>query len=944
VLLSNALSIQTGQRDRELIGRTREAALLEEFLARTEMLPGAIHLIGEPGIGKSTIWERALVLASGRGYTILAARPEISERSLAFAALGDLLGSVHPLVADQLPDPQRRALDAALLLDDSPEAAWQRTLGVAMLSSVRVLASRGPVLVAVDDVQWLDRATASVLSFALRRLGDEHVGVLLASRPSAANSAARPALESRLPTTEVELPGLSIGALHAIVVEQTGSVLSRPQLRRLHELSRGNPFLALELVRAVNSGRLRLDSAQEGSTSLDRLVGARLDALPADTRRCLFAVAAAAHPTREVLDLALGMDISRSIAAAAEAAIVELRGGELHFTHPLLSAAAYAAPGEQERRLLHGRLAQVIEDPVERARHLALAASAPDEVVAAAVEQAARSVFRRGAPGAAAELADLSATLTPDAAGPDRRRRVALRAEYIFQSGDTPSAAILLDGVIESTPAGPERAAYLALLARMRHFGDDLIRGIELNELALEEAGDLPELAAGLHEGIAWGLFLTRGNLANAAEHARSAVRDAELAADDVALAEALAVEAVTGLAIGRPSPGAIDRAVELEPALMHLRVLRHPSYAKAYLLLCTDELDHARTMLTMLLARADESGDESAIPSILVQLAMADYVAGDWPAGDEHARAGYDLASQSGQNPSRAALRGRQALIAVARGELTVGDSMAREALELIGADANDPATLVGTVSRGGEMATWALGAAALAAGSYAAAAGPLLALTDRLLACGLREPGELRFLPDTVEALLGLELVDDAAALTTRIEEMAVTTARSTTAGLAARSRALVWEQLGDLESARASAADSVAALSDERLPYELARAELTLGRLERRTQHRREARQTLAAAVQRFALLGAAGMESRARAEAARIGGRSQSATGLTPSEARVAELVSEGLSNKEVAGAMAISVKTVELHLSHVYAKLDVASRTELVRRMTADSRA
>ncbi len=168
-------------------------------------------------------------------------------------------------------------------------------------------------------------------------------------------------------------------------------------------------------------------------------------------------------------------------------------------------------------------------------------------------------------------------------------RRTALQAEYLFESGDTAAAAALLEPLIASAPSGGDRARLLALLARIRHFGDDVESGTALNTQALAEAGNDSRLAAGLHEGIAWGLFLMRDDLAEAARHARAAVRAARKSTDDVALGEAYAVEAVTSLAIGAGARGAIERAMALEPAFEHVRVLRHPSYAKGYVALCAD-------------------------------------------------------------------------------------------------------------------------------------------------------------------------------------------------------------------------------------------------------------------------------------------------------------------------------------------------------------------
>jgi DNA-binding CsgD family transcriptional regulator len=479
-------------------------------------------------------------------------------------------------------------------------------------------------------------------------------------------------------------------------------------------------------------------------------------------------------------------------------------------------------------------------------------------------------------------------------------------------------------------------------MARIRHFGDDVESGTALNEQALAEARGDDRLLAGLHEGIAWGLFLMRRDVAAAARHARAAVRAAERAGDEIARGEAYAVKAVTSQATGASPTEAIAKALALESAFAHVRVLRHPAYAQAYLLLCQDRLADARALLEQLLARAEDHGDESALPSILVQLSMAELLAGEWQAAEEHARIGVAVAEQSGQKPSRAALLGRLALLETWRGNLDEGERLAREALALGGAAPEDAATLPSSFARGGEMAAWALGAVGNARGRFADALASLSALADTLLGAGLRDPGEMRFLPDLVETYIGLGRLDEADAIASQMTTMARGARARTAAGIAGRSRAQVLAARSNLEPALRSATEATVTLAGCELALEAARAQLLKGQLERRLQLKRAARETLEAASAAFSGLGAHRLHAETVAELGRIGGRGQSDGGLTPTESRVAELVVKGMSNKEVAATLSISSKTVELHLSHVYAKLDIASRTELVRRMTIDA--
>lgn len=878
-----------------------------------------------------------MAASSARGYLCLQARPAEAEANLAFAVLGDLLAVHWPIVASDLPEPQRRALGAALLVEDVGDAIPDpRSVGVALLSTLRAIARERPVLVAIDDEQWVDQASATVLAFALRRLTNEPVAAIFARRGEHAREpiARRPG--GHLHATSVELGPLSLGALHAIVVDRFGTVLSRPRLKRLHELSRGNPFLAMELVRAANAGRLSLESAEGVSADVDRLVGARLDALPPDTRRVLVCVAVASRPTVELLVDAVETEALTVLEPARSAGIVELSGSSVRFSHPLLASAAYASSTDAQRRTIRARLAELVEDPVERATHLAFATPSPDEQIAAEVEKAAGDVFRRGAPAAAASLAEHAVRLTPSDRPHDRERRAAARAEYLFEAGDTASAAALLESLIASVPRGIGRARLLAMLARVRHFGDDVETGTAINEEALADATGDDQLSASLHEGIAWGRFLMRDDVPEAARHAGLAVRAAERAGDDIALGEALAAQGLISLAVGKLDDSSIERAMGLEPAFRDLRVLRHPSYARGYALALTDRVSEARQVFVDLLRRADEQGDESATPSILVQLSMVEILAGDWGRAEEFARTGEELAGQSGQRPSEAALRGRRALVSVLRGELENADSLATTALALAGGGDTNGEALRRSFTRGGEIAAWALAAAHLARGRVKDANAIFEALVDTLLGAGIREPGELRFLPDAVEARLADNDQEGADRLVVELEEMARRTKRASTVGLAARCRALVLLRAGDLESGLRSAERAVANLEEVQLRFELARAQLVLGELQRRHKRKRAARGTLTAAVETFEELGAQGWAARARSELGRLGGRSASPDTLTPSESLVAELVAEGLANKEVAASLGISTKTVELHLSHIYAKLGIGSRTELVR--------
>ncbi len=234
----------------------------------------------------------------------------------------------------------------------------------------------------------------------------------------------------RLAADRLPLGPVSIGALHAIVVERLGTVLSRPRLRRLHELSAGNPYLALELIRATQAGTLQLDTAEPPTVDLARLLGARLEALPATTRTALVAAAAASHPTQSLIGRVTGRDAAALLDPAISAGVVTLDETVIRFAHPLLASAAYGGASAEERQRIHATLARTVADREERARHAAFAAVAADERVALRVERAAEMTFRRGAPGAAAELAGLAHQLI-QSNGRTQPRAAMSRAGYL---------------------------------------------------------------------------------------------------------------------------------------------------------------------------------------------------------------------------------------------------------------------------------------------------------------------------------------------------------------------------------------------------------------------------------------------------------------------------------------------------------------------------------
>ena len=288
----------------EIVGRDEELGALDGFLGRKVASgPGALVLEGEAGIGKSTLWLAGIELAREHGLRVLSSRPAEVELGVAHAGLGDLLEDALAEVLTELPPPRRRALEIALLIRDDPEPVDFRTLAVAVRTVLRLLSARGPILVAIDDVQWLDPSSADALAFALRRLVDEDIRILLTRRLGDGTPSELVGALDESRTTRLGVGPLSAGALHGILQGQLGRGFARPTLLRLHEASGGNPFFSLALARSLDLDGGSGDPARplRLPEAIEELIHARLAELPESSRAALLIVAAAGRPTGALL-------------------------------------------------------------------------------------------------------------------------------------------------------------------------------------------------------------------------------------------------------------------------------------------------------------------------------------------------------------------------------------------------------------------------------------------------------------------------------------------------------------------------------------------------------------------------------------------------------------------------------------------------------------------
>jgi DNA-binding CsgD family transcriptional regulator len=925
-----------------VVGRDRELEAIAAFLDfEPTRAPARILLVqGEPGIGKTTLWRAGVELGTTRGYRILSCAPAGAEAELAFTSLRDLLADVFDEIAEELPAPQRHALDVVLLREATREHPLEHgTVAVAFLTALRALADRRPVLLAVDDIQWIDPESARVLQYALRRLDGESVTVLLARRTREADLLGVERLDpDRFQT--LEIVGLTVGALGRILHDRLDKTFVRPTLFRIHEVSAGNAFYALEVARAFDKtkGELPPGTPLPVPGNLRRLVEDRLAALPSATFDVLALAAAVSRPTVRLVAAALGPDAVAMLEPAVEAQVVEVDGDILRFAHPLFASAVYGL-ARLRWQALHALLADVVTDPEERARHLALATVDRSEEVAGLVEEGAHVAFARGSPATAADLASHAVRLTPPQEPERATTRALAEIEYRFASGDTAGASTLLAALLVDVPPGPLRAQVLSEQARVEHFARDMPSSLRVYYRALAEVGGDDGLRAEIETAIAWRLVLTRTDIAAAVEHGRRAVSIAEPIGERATLAEALAALALAEFVAGEPFERSIAAALALEDAVLDLRVLRHPTLAHAYILASADELDHARDAFATLLVRAESSGDENAKPVLFNHLAEIECYAGRWQESQAHAEEGYERARESGHAATQASILGKKALLAARRGRLGDARDQARAALETAVGSAFDDAQPQPAMARGAEAAIWTLGIVELANGDPEAANAFLHPASDALLDAGVQEPGEMRCLPDAIEALIALGRDAETARLLGRLQEAARRVGRPSQLGAAARCEGLALAAAGDSEGSLRSLELAVACYGETKLPFERARTLLALGTQQRRARQRRSARETLQGAHAIFEELGAEGMEELTWYELSRIGGRAPSSGELTATERRIAELVAEGKKNKEVAATLVISVHTVEAALTRIYQKLDVRSRTELAAQLS-----
>ncbi len=910
-----------------LVGREEELGAIVRLLDAPEQLPVAVVLPGEAGIGKTTLWLAGIDAAAARGYRILSSRPSEAETGFAFAGLADLLGNAGNDVLPELPPIQQRALEAALLLGESEIEADDRAVAAAFLGALRLLAGDSTLCLAVDDVQWLDVASLAALRYALARLDQEPVAALLAVRGDLPAWLRRAVPDDRLRT--VDVGGLSVGATHELLRARLGATFPRPTLIRLWETSRGNPFFALELASALQrkGGTLAPGEELPIPSDLGELLQARIDGLGGAALEVARAVAALADPTVTLVEAVLGARFDPGLAEALDARILELDGQRLRFTHPLLSSAVAARQTPARRRSLHARLGDVVPSAEERARHLALATDEPDPDVASILEEAAQTAHARGAPTAAADLAEQALRLTPPSSPDDARRRLLIAADMHNRAGDSARATALLEQAREAAAPGNERATIVAHLAGVQPSPQD---AVALYREAVSEAEGDDALQATIHLRLAALMRFTEG-IERGVKHGELAARAASRVGDAALRCRALAAYGLMHFNAGRGIPTAeMEEALSLERSLAEWPLDDGPTWVHGWQLWWSADVDRARDLFQEVLSVVKARNDAAGAAEALWSLALLESRAANWEEADRYATESLDLWRQLGRVIPPYEFPA--AIVAAHRGR--IDDARARSQRAVARAEAEG-------IGIGQSGHSWVLGFVELSAGD-AAAALPYVRRSYELRNAFMLEPAQRLELGDLLEALIATGELDEADDILATWEARAGALDRAWALAILARCRALLLAARGDLESAFASFERSLANHARSIDPFHNARTLLALGRTQRRAKRRGAARTTLEDALARFERLGAPLWAEQTRAELARIGGRTPSRGELTEAERRIARLVAEGSTNREVAAALFLTEHSVETALTRVYRKLGVRSRAELAHFLAAKS--
>lgn len=899
-----------------------------DFLTRAKTRPAGLVIEGAMGIGKTTLWSTVVEQARELGFHVLSARAVQAESVLAYAVVADLLDGADPAVLDALSSVQRIAVDRVLLNDRSDGLATdQRVTAAAFTSIVATMAERGPVLIAIDDVQWLDASSRAVVGFAARRLKGG-VGVLVTERTGGENHGKAYTWLQMAGASLMSLgvSPMSFGALHTVIQKRLGRSFPKSTMTRIHEISGGNPLFAIELARSIEAsgggiGRETL------SATLAEVMRLRLAHLGAEVREALLAASCVADPTVDIVAAAIDQsvhDVVATLELAENDGVVAIDGNRVRFEHPLLAHGVYTQASAADRRRMHRALAGVETQPELKARHLALATVSTDPDTLRALDAAAEAATARGAPAAAAELFELAIQRGGDT--PMRRFRA---AASLLAAGDALAGRAMLEPAVDTMPPGTMRAAALNLLASLCVYANGYVEAIGHLTAALPHAAENPLLQVQTLQMLSLTL-LGDGAFAESLRNAELAVAEAEKLGIPPLTSQVLTMWVMANCICGNGVDAAANaRALAMEDHGLNVPIAFRASASNAQLLAWQGDLAAARAQIAEVRRRSEERGAESdmlfaAVPSLQIEV-----WSGDLQRAEAIVREIVERAEEIGGEQTTVMAQTARAVIAAYRGrvgEARIYGGLALEAAELSGA------------RRVGEWPTMILGFLETSLGNYSVA---LSILHDFIVKFPTLRIGteiySAAFIPDAVEALVAVGRADEAEPLVEALENNGASLDRPWMLAVGARCRAMVLAANGDIAGALAAARLAIVEHRRLAMPFELARTQVVLGELLRRSRQKGAAH-TLSEAVATFEQMGAVLWVERAKDELSRtVVGRSDGVD-LTPGERRVADRAAAGLSNKEISVELHVSVKTVESNLSNAYRKLGIRSRSQLAGRL------
>ncbi|WDZ86601.1 ATP-binding protein [Micromonospora cathayae] len=903
----------------ELFGRHDELARLSGFLDGVRQGGGARLICGEPGVGKSALLAAVTELALADGMRVLRASGSEFEADVSYSGLHQLLLPVHATL-DRLPSGPREALSVALGFGAGAPPDVLLVCNAALLL-VTELAADTPVVLLVDDVHWIDRASAVVLGFVARRLAGHRAGLLVAARAGAVSF--------------LDLRGLSEQVLEPLDDEAAGHLvdLRHPQLparirRRLLDLARGNPLALMELPATLLGSAQRTGTQPEVVPLSDRLqaiFAARLTGLPEATRRVLLLATFEGTGDVRVLRAALPAGSSLADLAPAERAQlvrVDDPTARIAFRHPLIRSAVVAMSTHEERRTAHVALAGALPDDRERrAWHLAAAATGPDEAVAELLEDAAHRVMLRGDGFAAVTALVRAAELSTTSAG--RGRRLA-EAAYIGAeaSGTIDDAKILLTDARRAAPdaAGSLHAANATAFLMINGDGDvstahRLLAGaIETGDHGYQ--ADDPALVEAMHTLL---LLSWYGSTPEYWEPFFSVLRRIRPQPPDVlALASDSFPDPVRTGPAALPRVDAVLRTLtaDADPT----RIMRIGT-ASVYL----DRLGDCREPSWRLVRHGRNGGAPRRHLGALMHLCLDDYLVGRWDEAEELAAEGQRICDTSGFAFFGWYFRYNRAIIAAGRGRFDEAYALADEITHW---------ALPRGVAAAALFAHHPRALAAAGQGDFDAAFGYAAAMSPPgVLAAYVPHCTWVMF--DLVEAAVRTGRTAEARAHVQAMRDADVGVLSSRMALLQAGAEALVLG--GDEPVARLAAV--LADPATERWLFEASRVRLALGEKLRRTRSAADARRHLLAARDGFAAMSAEPWLARVAGELRASGYRPVprqrgDLTTLTAQELQIAQLAAGGLTNKQIAERLYLSHRTVGAHLYRIFPKLGVTSRAGL----------